>query len=132
MIGWILDLLFSNLWLFIILFWAFRMFSKGFKEGAGKPPRRNQPRKPRDVGWETDFEDIRKEPVVPVEPVEILPKKKRELNQREKQSLKEEKQSLKEKSQTEPTLPTPVQGMIWSQIYGPPRSKHAYHRRKTR
>lgn len=124
MIGWLLDLIFSNFWLVILLFWVFRLFSKGFKEATGNSsrPRRHQPHQPREVTWETNFEEV----LEPIGPVEIKPEMKIDSSQKEKQPLK------KENSTVEPlVLPSPVQGMIWSQVYGPPRSKNLHRSRKT-
>lgn len=128
MIGWLLDLIFSNFWLVILLFWVFRLFSKGSKEATGNSsrPRRHQPHEPnqpREVTWETNIEEVWE----PIGPVEIKPEMKRDSSQKEKQPLK------KENTTVEPlVLPSPVQGMIWSQVYGPPRSKNLHRSRKTR
>lgn len=127
MMGWILDLIFNNIWFVILLFWVFRLFSKGFKEGTRKSPQPRQKRnKPRDVNWETDFEEVR-QPIVPTVREEITQEKKMKPSHTEKQFVNSDKTKAEQA-----VPPSPVQGMMWSQIYGPPRSKNPHYSRKTR
>jgi len=132
MIGWLIDLVFSNFWLFIVLFWALGSFSKKEKQAKPESPpvRRQVPTVPRQVSWERDFEPVIPKPVMSVKPVnnnipESTPVVKKQVEHQHH-----------ERKRVEPPLvdpiemPSPVQGMMWSQIYGPPRSKQPHRRLK--
>lgn len=131
MIGWLIDLFFSNFWIFIILYWVLRAFSKSGKteKSKSRPVRRTVPSIPSaprpQVDRERDFEPVIPQPVqtmVPFEPKQVERKKEEHVHVYKK---------LKEIPASDGfDLIPPVQGMIWSEIYGPPRSKQPHRRKK--
>lgn len=136
MIGWLLDFIFSNIWILFILFWVFRSFAKRVKQGMDEGPTTRMP-SPVDFPWEKEQGPIVVKRYPPIEP----PREKREgLKDEEVKSVpspspKEPLASpalTKKETKKNKKGPSPaVQGMIWSQVYGPPRAKapHPFKRR---
>ena len=126
MISWLLDLIFSNLWLLLLVFWLFRSFARGARQGR-EDDSSDSPL-PADFPWETE-----KEPVIkrrPADPLGVSPSIERASppfegeGEAPARAVKRAKQqAARTLPQEEAPLPPAVQGMIWSQIYGPPRSK---------
>ncbi|MBP1930527.1 hypothetical protein [Ammoniphilus resinae] len=130
------DLIFGNFWILILLFWLFRSLGRG--KGEGQPNRREQrqrkyqypPLTPTTMseGWEMESPPVRqvKKTSRPIMVEEVA------------QEPVEEKvhHSRREKVVSQPTahqtpvsqpIPSPVEGMMWSQVFGPPRSKLPHH-----
>ena len=138
MIGWLFDFLFSNIWILFIILWVFRSFSKGVKQGM-EGERRQQPspttQLPLDIPWDWDVDKDREvkitpprdmEEMVPIENHRQEPEKKKPMTMPRQAVPFSPVQNETERGQ----LPAPVQGMIWSQIYGPPRSKQPHRSRR--
>lgn len=133
LISWLLDLIFSNLWLLLLVFWLFRSFARGARKGMEEDPASTRETVPADFPWEREQEPvIRRRPVDPIEAspaivspmVPVAGEGDREAPAR---AYRKDKKAVPALAQDESRLPPAVQGMIWSQIYGPPRSK-APHR----
>ncbi|RKD24002.1 hypothetical protein BEP19_06175 [Ammoniphilus oxalaticus] len=141
--GWILDLIFSNLWLILILYWVFTSISKAGKktgEAAERMPKETPMFPNNDPSvWEVDIEEPRY--AVPAEPMTrstVVPQK---TNRTAAPSARETKgapqdrahpvatgKSARSQSEEQGSVPLaePAQGMIWSQVFGPPRSKQPH------
>jgi len=131
----LLDLIFGNFWIFILLIWLFRALGRG-KEG-GQPNRRQQrerkyqypPLTPTTMseGWEMEPPPVRQvtrttpKPVV-VEEVAV----EEDLVRRKDREKTFEPVAARQTPVSQPIV-SPVEGMKWSQIFGPPRSKLPYH-----
>ncbi|RXT14832.1 hypothetical protein [Ammoniphilus sp. CFH 90114] len=135
MIGWLIDLIFSNLWLVFILFWVFRSFSRGVKQGMEDEPSKRQPA-PVDFPWENERGPIVVKRYPPVErPIEVREERQATEERIEPPTPHKERVTRTEpkrvQQQEMPTqLPPAVQGMLWSQIFGPPRAKAPHSIRK--
>lgn len=133
MIGWLLDFIFSNIWILFILFWLFRSFTKGVKQGMDEGPTTRMPA-PVDFPWEKEPGPIIVKRYPPVEP----PREKREAINEEVKPTSSPSTKVpsassalplpnKETTNSQKRLSPAVQGMIWSQVYGPPRAKAPHH-----
>jgi hypothetical protein len=120
MLDKLIHLLFSNLWIVIVLFWVLRGLAK-----SGTMSRQNRrPSRPHPVPGTTTT--VSQTELVPVGENDRVQRKDQKASRREPEGVT---MAIKEDIQ-KGLISSPVEGMMWGEVFGPPRSKQPYLRRK--
>jgi hypothetical protein len=142
MIGSLVELVFSNLWFFLLLFFIFRFVIRIATQQRGMD-RENEPSlDPRTPevehdpwNFDIDWPEASNESEVKVEPEQHM---QSEFEKAHPEEAETRRRPQKEQVRIDPEPLhveglhhlAAVQGMMWSQIYGPPRSVAPYKTRK--